>query len=177
NDQTGNIKFGIEFKGSMEVRVFGFTLAGVGVGVSFTAEGQGGRIDVVASVTVTITIIFSFDITVSIPLGTIELPRPIHLGGDKGTDPNVGQITWNGGELYLNMGSRASARGVGNGQINEVFYVEHLGGDASGETVKVIGMGREQTFSNVTKIVVPDAGEGADQIIVRKGVLVPVELQ
>ena len=47
--------------------------------------------------------------------------------------------------------------------------------DANGETVRVIGMGRDQTFANVRKIVVPDAGAGADQILVREGVLVPVK--
>ena len=60
-------------------------------------------------------------------------------------------------------------------EINETFIVEHMAGDASGEKIRVIFGGREQIFEGVTKIIA-DAGDGNDQIFIRDGVEVPVEL-
>jgi len=114
----------------VSARLFGITFASLGLGFSFDAVGQGGSIDVTASVTVRIKILFiKVSKTVRFHIGTIELPKPIHLAGDSAS-PRV----WTGsnnGELHLNMGSRASDRGVAESQTDEGFIIEHVSGDAA----------------------------------------------
>src|SRR3989304_5875478 len=79
-------------------------------------------------------------------------------------------------ELWLNMGSRNSVRGIGEGEANEIYIIEHVEGDAvSGETLKVKFSGREKIYTGVKKIVAFGEG-GSDTILVREGVRVPVEL-
>ena len=85
----------------------------------------------IVTVTVRIKILFvKVSKTAHFNIGTIRLPRPIFLAGDAGPDPqHVGQYDWNGGDLYLNIGDRASINGLGSGP-DEGFTVEHVGGTA-----------------------------------------------
>ena len=171
NPTTQEFRFGVQMAAIVGARAFGITFAEVSIGFSLTAEGS-GRVPVVAEASFSIKILFvriraSFDIT----LGYVQLPTIIFLAGDQANEK-----TWSGGTLYLNMGdTRASERGIGEDLTNETFYVEHLGGSATGEKIRVIFGGREQIFEGVTKIVA-EGGSGRDQIFVRPGVRVPVEL-
>ena len=82
---------------------------------------------------------------------------------------------WTGGELHLNMGDRSSVRGVAQDTIDEIYTIEHVGGDAASESVRVRFGGYEKTYHKVTKIVA-HAGDGKDRITIGSGVLVPVAL-
>jgi len=114
--------------------------------------------------------------TAHFTIGTIRLPPPIFLAGDKGAGDGTGGgvVDWNGGDLYLNMGPRSGINGLGSGP-DESFIIEHVGGTASSETIKVTAGGRDQTFTNVHSIH-GFGGSGNDQILVKQGVLVPVYL-
>ena len=149
------LHFHLDFSASVEARLFGFSFASLGIDGSFDALQSAGQdhIDVIVTVTVRIKILFvKVSKTAHFNIGTIRLPPPIFLAGDAGPDPqHVGQYDWNGGDLYLNIGDRASINGLGSGP-DEGFTVEHVGGTASSETVKVRSGGREQIFNNVTSI-------------------------
>ena len=62
------------------------------------------------------------------------------------------------GELWLNMGSRNSIRGIGEGEANEVYYIEHVAGTADNETIRVKFSGREKVYTGVKKLVHASAG-------------------
>jgi hypothetical protein len=81
-----------------------------------------------------------------------------------------------GGDLYLNMGARNSNRGIGENEGDELYMVEHLGGDAAGdgEIVRVKFSGREKIYRGVKRIIA-FAGAGDDHIYVGENVSSPVE--
>ena len=167
------------FSASVDARIFGFSFASLGIDGSFDALQTIGQdhIDVIVSVTVRIKILFiKISKTATFKIGTIQIPPPIFLAGDKGPGDGTGagQIDWGGGELYLNMGPRAGVNGLGPA-INEGFTVEHVGGTDTSETVKVRAGGREQIFANVSGIHAY-GGSGNDSILIKQGVLVPVYL-
>jgi len=158
--------------------------------VSIDGEGQ-GSIPVKFTVTYTERYLEWFTWktrTKSLPpvtLGYINLPKyqavptytppPVtYLAGNKGTNP-AAWSTWSGGDLHLNMGNRSSVRGIAEAETDETFTIEHVGGDANSESVRVGFRGEQKTYHQVTKIVA-HAGDGDDEIIVGDGVLVPVEL-
>ncbi|MCX8155585.1 MAG: hypothetical protein N3J91_03895 [Verrucomicrobiae bacterium] len=81
-----------------------------------------------------------------------------------------------GNDLYLNLGSRAARRlEVDTTDNAETFIVKHVGGAAGSESVEVQWGNWRQTFNNVARVVVPDAGQGDDYLDFR-GVLSPVEV-
>ncbi|MGZ6715887.1 MAG: hypothetical protein ACXVFG_14140, partial [Gaiellaceae bacterium] len=170
--------FGLSFSASVKAKLFGITLAGLGLSASFEAFG-GGSVDVVVTVKVTIDLLLgSITKTAHFKIGTLQLPKPVFLAGDKGgaADPqNHGVATWSTGELWLNMGGRASIRGVGEDEPDETFIIDHVSGVAGNETIKVTAMGRQQIFAGVTSIH-GFGGGGNDLILVHEGVLSPVEL-
>ncbi|MFC1533492.1 hypothetical protein ACFL7M_09040, partial [Thermodesulfobacteriota bacterium] len=170
-------RFGVTADASVSIRAFGISFASVGIGFSLTAEGA-GLVPLVAKAYASIKILFiKISVSMSFTLGYIELPKPVFLAGDATGDTRQwtqSALDGGTGELHLNMGSRNSIRGIGAGAADESYIIEHMSGDADGETVKVIFSGRETIYKGVTKIVA-DAGDGADQILVREGVLVPVE--
>src|SRR5439155_7824065 len=93
-----------------------------------------------------------------------------HFTGSNGT-----------GTLVLNMGNRSQIRGIAdcadsNTSCNgdELVIVDHVDGDATGETVKVTTGGREQVFPGVRRIVA-NSSKGNDQLYIHPGVLVPVD--
>jgi hypothetical protein len=70
----------------------------------------------------------------------------------------VGDVRiWNpaaaNGVLYLNMGDRNSIRGLAEGAGNELYTIERVGADASGEILRVVFSGRETIFKGVKKLV------------------------
>ena len=79
------------------------------------------------------------------------------------------------GVLYLNMGDRNAQRGIAEGADNELYIIEHVGGDASGEIIRVKFSGRETIFKGVKKIVA-FGGEGDDHVYVTEGVTSDIEL-
>ena len=178
--------FRVFFSADVDARLFGITFAGVGLSASVEARGAGGEVDLVASVTVRIKILFiRISKTVRFKIGTIQLPKQVYLAGE-GPSATVGTALWRGATtpqaLYLNMGQRAQAagdftgRGIGDSNASEIFIIEHVGGTAGNETLRVKGMGREKTYVGVTMLYAY-AGNGSDTIIVREGVLVDVHLE
>ena len=178
--------FRVFFSADVDARLFGITFAGVGLSASVEARGAGGEVDLVASVTVRIKILFiRISKTVRFKIGTIQLPKQVYLAGE-GPSATVGTALWRGATtpqaLYLNMGQRAQAagdftgRGIGDSNASEIFIIEHVGGTAGNETLRVKGMGREKTYVGVTMLYAY-AGNGSDTIIVREGVLVNVHLE
>ncbi len=81
-----------------------------------------------------------------------------------------------GSDLLLNIGSRAAQRlEIDTADNSERFVVKHAGGSAGSETVEVEWGNYKQTFENVGRVVVQDAGQGDDHIDLR-GVLSPSEV-
>ena len=99
--------------------------------------------------------LFSFEIT---------CPEPILA-----SNASHGEFT--GGDLYLNIGSRAADREeIDTNDGAETMIVKHTGGSAGAETVEVQWGNWKQTFDNVSKVVIEDAGQGDDYVDLR-GVL------
>jgi len=141
------IHFHLDFSASVDLRVFGFSFASVGISGTFDAVQAAGQdhIDINISVTVRIHLLFvTVSKTAHFTIGTIRLPPPIFLAGDKGAGDGTGGgvVDWNGGDLYLNMGPRSGINGLGSGP-DESFIIEHVGGTASSETIKVTAGGRD----------------------------------
>ena len=115
------------------------------------------------------------------PLGYLMLPKPIYLASSL-SDP---QAMWDqdaGGDLYLNMGPRATYRyDVGDGPVDwneerdESFVVRQVEGDGTRGTIEVVAFGRTRRYENVTAIYA-DGGTGDDMIYATGGVLLPVHL-
>ena len=81
-----------------------------------------------------------------------------------------------GSDLLLNIGGRAAQRlEIDTADNSERFIVKHAGGSAGSETVEVEWGNYKQTFDNVGRVVVQDAGQGDDYIDLR-GVLSPSEV-
>nr|NLI49987.1 calcium-binding protein [Propionibacterium sp.] len=165
--------------GSVEARLFGITLVGFGVSFGVTldtrTQGADGRVPVVIEITVRVKILFvTVSKTARFTLGYLQLPRPVYLAGDAGN-----ARTWSGGVLYLNVGTRAAQRNLAasaaNEPIDESYIVEQIGGTAGDATIKVTAFGRTATYDHVTSIV-GDFGSGADGLVVRDNVAVPVTL-
>ena len=82
-----------------------------------------------------------------------------------------------GSDLLLNIGSRAANRlAIDTTDGSETFIVRHVQGSAGAETVEVQWGNWKQTFANVGRIIVQDAGQGDDYLDFR-GVLSTVEVR
>jgi hypothetical protein len=104
--------------------------------------------------------LFSFEIT---------CPEPILA-----SDINGNEFT--SGDLYLNFGSRADDRKeIDTNDNAETVVVKHVGGSAGSETVEIQWGNWKQSFDNVSKVILEDAGSGDDYIDLR-GVLSEVEV-
>jgi Ca2+-binding EF-hand superfamily protein len=180
NQQPTIYRFGISASAGVSVRAFGISFGSVDIDFSLTAQGA-GRVPLIAEANASIKILFvRIRVHMEFTLGYIELPKPVFLAGNQANGTVWTQGLHDGGDgvLYLNMGARNSIRGIGEGATNESYIVEHAFNPEFplGESVKVIFSGRETIFHGVTKIVA-DAGSGSDHILIREGVLVPVELR
>ncbi|MCI0496893.1 MAG: M10 family metallopeptidase C-terminal domain-containing protein, partial [Thermoplasmata archaeon] len=78
------------------------------------------------------------------------------------------------GTLRLNIGVHASYRGS-DGITNEVYYISHVSGIATNETIRISALGYVQDYPRITKIWAQDAGSGEDTIVLT-GVLCPIDL-
>ena len=183
--------FGVAFSANVDVNAFGFSLASVGIGARLTAAGT-GTVDLVASVHFHISFLFfTFSATAHFDIGTVQLPKPIYLAGGAGCDTNsstcqpflAADLDWDANDgvtttpepLYVNVGDRASGRGIGEDQPDEAVTVDHISGVAGDEKVQITMFGHSQTFSHVSAIYA-DTGAGDDTIVVDKGVLSAVHL-
>lgn len=73
-----------------------------------------------------------------------------------------------GGDLYLNIGSRAGDREeIDTTDNSERFIVKHVSGGAGNETVEVQWGNFKQEFTFTGKLIVEDAGAGDDYIDLR----------
>ncbi|MDP1580398.1 MAG: calcium-binding protein, partial [Candidatus Didemnitutus sp.] len=82
-----------------------------------------------------------------------------------------------GSELRINVGVDARHRGAGYTTDNaESVTITHVSGTRGNETVKVSALGYTQTYSGISKIIVNDAGNGDDVIMVSAGVLSDAEI-
>jgi Ca2+-binding RTX toxin-like protein len=82
-----------------------------------------------------------------------------------------------GGDLVLNVGSRAGKRlEIDTNDNAETFIVKHTGGSAGSETVEVAWGNYTAAFDGIARIVVEDAGQGNDVLDFR-GVLSKVEVK
>ncbi len=124
---------------------------------------------------------FTVSKTVSFKIGTVQLPTPIYLAGDRAelgdtTARRSGRGATRRGDLYLNMGDRAATspplpgRGVGEAP-RRGLHRRARRRQRAGETVRIKAMGREQTLAGV-KTIYAFGGYGNDTIIVREGVRV-----
>ena len=96
---------------------------------------------------------------------SITCPEPV-LASDDGA-----------GNLTLHIGSRAADRQeIDTNDNAETFVVKHVSGSAGAENVEVSWGNYSQTFDNVKKIIVEDAGAG-DDIVDLRGVLAEAEIR
>ena len=174
NPATQEFSFRVKVDASVRVKAFGITLAGAGIHFDLTASGS-GKVDLEADFDIEIELLFfTIHKNAHFYIGTIQLPKVIHLAGQPGnTDLDYKSFT--GGVLVLNTGTRAGIRGVGDGITNESYIVEHVAGTAGNETVRVKAFGREQIFTGVTKIVA-DGGSGNDTFLMAEGLLSEFDL-
>ena len=92
------------------------------------------------------------------------------------TCPEPVLAEFSGTDLILNIGSRADRRQeIDTTDGSETFIVRHVGGSAGAETVEVQWGNWKQTFENVGRVIVEDAGQGDDYLDFR-GVLSTVEV-
>ncbi|MCS7090886.1 MAG: Calx-beta domain-containing protein [Verrucomicrobiota bacterium] len=92
------------------------------------------------------------------------------------TCPEPVLAEFSGTDLVLNIGARANRRlEIDTTDGSETFIVRHVSGSAGSETVEVQWGNWRQTFQNVGRILVPDAGQGNDYLDFR-GVLSTVEV-
>jgi hypothetical protein len=164
--------FTVEFAGGASLRAFGITFAGVDISASVTAAGE-GRVPLVVEASASVKILFiRISVSMRFTIGYVELPKRVYLAGNPtGDAPPVGS----GGRqrrAHLNMGSRSGIRGIADSMsaadAGELYIIEHVGSDASGETVRVKFGGRETIFKGVKKLVA-FGGEGDDHIYVKEG--------
>jgi len=167
--------FLVEASASAKLRAFGITFGGVSIAFSLTAHGS-GRVPLVIDARASIDFAF-FSITVHMKftLGYIELPKPVYLAGNPTGDPRLWDPVAANGVLVLDMGARNAERGIGEGEDDEMYIIEHAGSTADGEIVRVIFSGRETLFKGVKKIVA-FGGAGDDHVYVKEGVTSDVEL-
>ncbi len=83
--------------------------------------------------------------------------------GCEGENPNLADVV--GGDLWLNIGTRANLRGIQESVIDEEFTVRQIGDGK----VSVEAFGLKQERSGITGIVRADAADGDDIIAFVKG--------
>src|SRR5437879_1898440 len=167
--------FLVEASASAKLRAFGITFGGVSIAFSLTAHGS-GRVPLVIDARASIDFaFFSIGVHMKFTLGYIELPKPVYLAGNPTGDPRLWDPVAANGGLGLTMGARNAERGIGEGEDDEMYIIEHAGSTADGEIVRVIFSGRETLFKGVKKIVA-FGGAGDDHIYVKEGVTSDVEL-
>jgi hypothetical protein len=145
--------FLVEFSGSASLRAFGITFAGVDIAAAVTASGE-GRVPLVVRASASVKILFvRIRVSMSFTIGYIELPKKVYLAGNGVGDVRIWNPGASNGVLYLNMGDRNAERGLAEGAGDELYTIERVGADASGEIIRVVFSGRETIFKGVKKLV------------------------
>jgi hypothetical protein len=102
-------------------------------------------VDVVVTVKVKIDLLFVVMKTARFKIGTLQLPTPIFLAGDRHGRRSAKPRRRDGRRrASWHIGGRAGIRGVGVDDPNETFI--DVSGTAGNETIKVTAMGRQQIF-------------------------------
>ena len=150
----------------------GLEIAGIKIGISVSADVtiSNNRLDVAVRGCVDL-LIDTACLTVHFSLGSLDPP-----GASQVPPPPVLATKLSGGVLRLNIGSYASARNGFGDVTDETFIVTHVGGTKGNEEVSVSAFGLNQTYTGVSRIVVYDAGSGADYIEIVAGVLADADL-
>ncbi len=153
----GCYAFLLEGSASVSMHAFGISLAGLGIGFSFGFDtrtmGNDGRVPITLSVHVHVSFLFfSINATAHFTIGYLQFPPPIYLAGEQNH-----QQSWSssGGDLYLNVGSRAQYRNIATDQKNELVTITQVSSDNTGATIQVSAFGRSQTFAHVPAASTP----------------------
>ncbi|NBO93839.1 MAG: hypothetical protein EBV06_16255, partial [Planctomycetia bacterium] len=176
NDGTGSLGDGntnLTVSGSLggTFWIFGFS---VNTNITINYTTATGVLSISPSITLNF-FLFSITISTTFNLGLLKVNPPIFIAGNVGD--TYGQA-FRGGELYLNMGSRAYLRNYDTDVINEHFEVETVGpdDDKGGYIVRVGGNSLKRTFRGVTSIYA-DGGSGRDFIETDSALPLPVTLR
>ena len=197
--QTGAYFFNASGGVSADLEAFGIDFGGVsfsfGVSVS---SANGGSAPLILDTEASVHILFvHVHFHLHFTIGYIQLPPPVYMGGSDSTDdPNnvTAAETFNGGELYLNVGNLAPLRNIAGDSTNDTYLIKQIGGTAQSATIQVTAFGRTDTYQNVTGISgdwssqqgcasQTDPSDGTtfntcqDTIIVDPSVLVPLTLK
>ena len=197
--QTGAYFFNAAGGVSADLEAFGIDFGGVsfsfGVSVS---SANGGSAPLILDTEASVHILFvHVHFHLHFTIGYIQLPPPVYMGGsDSSDDPNnvTAAETFNGGELYLNVGNLAPLRNIAGDSTNDTYLIKQIGGTAQSATIQVTAFGRTDTYQNVTGISgdwsgqqgcsnQTDPSDGTtfntcqDTIIVDPSVLVPLTLK
>lgn len=157
------------------------------VSVSFDYNGNTGEVSITPTV---IGISHTFHLGYfKLPAAATQRPIVINLAGPQSYTPRPASdgpegvydetTAWTGGVLYLNAGTRAGYRNINGSVINEDFIIEPDGPyDAVNhrQNLKITAFGQTQTRANVTSIEAL-MGNGNDSVIVRPGVMIPINIQ
>ena len=179
--------FSLSGHARVKVRAFGVTLAGVGLEFAFGFDtrtaGLDGRVKIELKVRIVVDLwLFEIDETAYFTIGYLQLPKKVYMGSDGSSTLVDGVLyrNWNITDtpraLYLNAGPRDAARNIGVGDTAETFVIEQVGGSATNATIKVTAFGRSNTYEHVNKIV-GDFDAGNDVVIIKQGVLVPLDIK
>ena len=150
-DIVGNVGVSVDLIGALPVVNIG------SVGVIY--DGTSGAVSITFSHLWFNPFKFRKTTTVVVAYLTIDPPPP----------PVLGQVV--GGVLTLNVGSRAAARNLVVGEVNEGVSIGRVGND-----IQVTMFNVTQTFSNVSRIEA-DMGDGDDFMEIQAAVTTPVDVR
>jgi len=182
NTLDGTSDLIVEGGGSFRIKIIGITLLGVSVNFSF--NGSTGRLSARGCVE---TLFGDICRTFTIGYFRVSAPPPVYLAGPQGFNQNQPgddywrpDSEWSGGTLYLNAGAgRANYRNYAGDTTEETYFIKVVTDPPSEpgkQTIELSGMGKTQTFVNVTSIE-GDLGDGDDFVYVDNAVFVPVNIR
>ncbi len=184
----GNLQFVLDISGSLWIsaEVFYIPIGPIGVGVDYNSGS--GEISISVGVLVPVIkkactrIPFIGRVCVYYPyleqryfsfnVGTLTLPQ-------EGTPPPayvLGQVD-DDGLLTLNVGPDAAMRNLAVDQVHEGVVIDDVSaGSTTGQKISITMFGVTQTFDNVTKVLIPNMGNGDDFVEILAGVATDVEV-
>ena len=170
-----HISFRISFKGKGVFEIVGDVAAFLGNAVEGVVNFLGDVACAIGSLVGACTPKKRVEATVSDgwEVWSFTLPTTlVNRNAPPGVAVKVGNV------LFLNAGDdldgRANKRLVGLGTTDENYLIEHDGGSAGGETLRVTAFGATETYTGITKVV-GYMGSGADTVTIGQGVLSEME--